>query len=853
MRTEAQTSMHLLMAATLSILSVILSMITLSMIWELWMIPLIIISCLAVWWLHIGRIGSELLYENLCTGLLLIEFFFFGVHRTTLFDIPLVACVVLLLLSLLNRKRLLYMAAVLYVSLLLYHALVLNDINSSLDQQSVLRLLMGVAAVAGAVTVGRYRINRRRKEYENYSSIQEQLATAVQQNADFLSNVSHELRTPVNMVIGISEVTLGKDISSEVRENIQSIKLAGKRLSSQINNILDYTEIVENTLSAAKEAYKITSVLNDVITTTALQNSSHHLELVFDMDPRIPATLIGDAEKISHVLNILLENSLKFTEEGGIAVRLGFRRESYGINLIIDIKDTGIGMKSEQLDRMIDAFYQADSGSRRYVGGLGLGIPIARGLLHAMGGFVHFESKAQQGLQVHITIPQGVEDDAPCIVVPEPSKLCIACFFKPERYSRDEVRKYYDDMILHIVEGLGIEGYQAHNFEGLLKLQRDHKLSHIFITQTEYMANPPYYEEMAMTIPVAVIAEKSFTLDADSRLKILRKPFFVLSIVNLLGITEEDSCFEEARAAGHRPFTCTNVRVLAVDDEEMNLLVAKGVLGSYGIQVDTCLSGKAAIERCAETSYDIIFLDHMMPGFDGVETLRRIREMNNGMYKDLPVIALTANTISGAREMFRSEGFTEFIPKPIERSVLERVLRRVLPEHCMIYDTDTSHAESLSENSENGDAISQIKEKVSEVKDVHPYTDTVPEDSNTEAEKPSRSYGSLVRAGINVGLGLDYCSGEEEFYLEMLQMFHDQEAEKRAELIALYEAANWKDYAIKVHALKSTSLTIGAEELSKQAKALEQAGKEENVAYIQENHPLLLQMYRKICECISGL
>ena len=207
----------------------------------------------------------------------------------------------------------------------------------------------------------------------------------------------------------------------------------------------------------------------------------------------------------------------------------------------------------------------------------------------------------------------------------------------------------------------------------------------------------------------------------------------MLSIVNLLGITEEDSCFEEARAAGHRPFTCTNVRVLAVDDEEMNLLVAKGVLGSYGIQVDTCLSGKAAIERCAETSYDIIFLDHMMPGFDGVETLRRIREMNNGMYKDLPVIALTANTISGAREMFRSEGFTEFIPKPIERSVLERVLRRVLPEHCMIYDTDTSHAESLSENSENGDAISQIKEKVSEVKDVHPYTDTVPEDSNTEA------------------------------------------------------------------------------------------------------------------------
>ncbi|MCI9143116.1 MAG: response regulator, partial [Lachnospiraceae bacterium] len=713
MRTEAQTSMHLLMAATLSILSVILSLITLSMAWELWMIPLIIIGCLVVWWLHIGRIGSELFYENICTGLLFAEFFFFGVHHTALFDIPLVACIVLLLLSLLNRKRLLYMAAVLYIFLLLYHGLVLHSISADLTEREILRLLMGGTAVAGAVTVGRYRINRRSREYEKYTAMQEQLATAVQQNADFLSNVSHELRTPVNMVIGISEVTLGKDISPEVRDNIQSIKLAGKRLSGQINNILDYTEIVENTLSALKESYKITSVINDVITTTALQNSRHHLELVFDIDPRIPSTMVGDAEKISHVLNILLENSLKFTEEGGIDVRVGFRRESYGVNLLIDISDTGIGMKSDQLDRMIDDFYQADSGSRRYVGGLGLGIPIARGLLHAMGGFIHFESKEQQGLKVHITIPQGVEDDAPCIAIPDAPKLCIACFFKPERYSRDEVRKYYDDMILHIVEGLGIEGYQAHNFEGLLKLQRDHKLTHIFIAQTEYMANPPYYEELANTIPVAVLAEKSFVLDEDSKLKVLRKPFFVLSIVNLLGVTEQEVCFEEALTAGRRPFTCTGVRVLAVDDEEMNLLVARGVLGSYGIQVDTCLSGKAAIEKCLETTYDVIFLDHMMPGFDGVETLCRIREMNNGMYKDLPVIALTANTISGAREMFRSEGFTEFIPKPIERSVLERVLRRVLPESCMVYDTISPDTKPEPESLETSTAVNLAEEESS--------------------------------------------------------------------------------------------------------------------------------------------
>lgn len=851
MRTEAQTSMHLLMAGTLSILSMLLSLITLTLSWELWTIPLMTVGCLVVWWLHIGRVGSEMLYENICTGLLMLEFFYFGVHESSLYDIALLACIVLLLLSLLNRKRLLYIALALYVAQLLYHFLLLNTIREDMRDGNILRLLMGASGVIGSVVVARYRINRRRREREKFNSMQEELGTAVRQNADFLSNVSHELRTPVNMVIGISEVTLGKDISPEIREDLLSIKLAGKRLSGQINNILDYTEIVEGTLSATNKSYAITSVMNDIITMMAQQNSGSKLEMVFDMDPRLPSLLIGDAEKISHVLRILLENSLKFTEEGGINLWIGFRRETYGINLVIDIYDTGIGMTSDQLDQIVDDFYQADSGSRRYVGGLGLGIPIARGLLHSMGGFMHFESAQQQGLQVHIAIPQGVKDDTPCIQMPDNQKLCIACFFKPERYSRDEVRMYYDKMIFHLVDGLGIEGYQAHNFEGLLKLQRDHRLTHVFIAQSEYMANSPYYEELAETIPVAVIAEKDFMLEEDSRLLVLRKPFFALSIVNLLVGQGQGKSFEEAQAAGRRPFTCEGVRVLAVDDEEMNLQVAKGVLGSYGIQVDTCLSGKEAVEKCSRTAYDLVFLDHMMPGFDGVETLRRIREMDGGAYKELPVIALTANTISGAREMFRNEGFNEFIPKPIERSVLERVLRRVLPDRCMQYDVGSGDRESVSQQPADQQPASQGTAAESQASDT-PSQNDMPK-TETAAKEQTHTYGSLVRAGINVGIGLEYCGGDEEFYQEMLRMFQEQRAEKEAELNSFYEAANWTDYGIKAHALKSTALTIGAEELSGKAKELELAGKKADEAFIRENHPALMQMYQEVCDSIIGL
>ncbi len=850
MREQEQTSIHLLLAVTSSTFSIMLIVLTLALSWEMWIIPLILIGCFIVWWFHIGRDGSEMLYENLCTGLMLIEFFFFGVHRDILFDIPVVACILLLIFSLRDRRRLLYMTGGLYILELLYHFFIFHTISSHMSVQETTRLVLGGIVTVGAFLIARYRLDRRRAARRKHETTLAELEAAGRQNAEFLSNVSHELRTPINMVIGISEVALGKDISPEIREEMQSIQMAGKRLSNQINNMIDYTEIVEGTLTAEKEEYMPTSLINDVITLTAIQNSKRKLEMVFDVEPKLPSVLIGDAEKISHVLKILLENSIKFTEEGGIYVYVGYREEDYGVNLLIDIYDTGIGMTSSQLIQICDDFYQADSGSRRFAGGLGLGIPIARGLLHAMGGFVHFDSRGEHGLEAHIIIPQGVGNDRPGIEVADVDKICIACYFRPEKYICDDIRIYYDNMILHMVEGLGIEGYQAHNFEGLLKLHREHKLSHVFTAQTEYEENPSYYEELAETMPVVIIADKNFTLKSRNNLLVLRKPFFALSVVNLLNGEAQRNGAEENGAFSRRPFSCKGVRALVVDDEEMNLVVARGVLGSYGMQVDTCLSGKAAIDRCRNISYDIVFLDHMMPGFDGVETLKYIREMENGAYKELPVVALTANTISGAREMFKNEGFTEFIPKPIERSVLERVLRRVLPEQCIQYEMEPVLPNVLEEESASSSKLEE------EIYISHMDTTETGEralEADEDVSEESDRFSALWEAGINVKMGLDYCCGEEEFYDEMLQMFSSQYEEKKNEIIAFYDVDNWADYAVKVHALKSTSLTIGAEELSAYAKELELAGKRGDVEYIREHHPALLRMYEEVCERIAEI
>lgn len=778
---EEKTSRHLLLAVIITVLSSILSLVTLVMAWEFWMILLVTAGCFSIWILHIAKLGSDTFYENLCAGLMLTEFFFFGVHESSLFDIPAVACILALALFMLNKKWILHMIAALYVLELLYHGLILHTISSQMEYRDIVRLCLGAVMTFGGIALARYWINQRNIQRKWYEHIFEELETTGKQNAVFLSNVSHELRTPINMVIGISEVALARELPPDIRADMSSIKLAGKRLSNQINNMLDYTEILEGTLTPAKNEYMITSVLNDVITMTALQSNRQHLEMVFDIDPHIPAVLIGDAEKISHVLKILVENSIKFTEEGGINIRIKYRHENYGINLVIDICDTGIGMTDSQLTQMYDVFYQADTGSSRLAGGLGLGLPIAQGLLNSMGGFIHFNSEENQGLSAHIVIPQGVVDEQPCIVLNHADQLCIACYFRPEKYVCDEVRGYYDGLIYNLMHGLGIQGYQAHNFETLLKLQRSYKLTHVFIAQSEYDENREYYEELTNTLCVVVIAERDFTLSKESRLLVIHKPFSALSVANLLNGAMGERGFAEDQAAGRKPFTCVGVRALAVDDEEMNLVVAKGVLGNYGIEVDTCLSGKEAIAQCGSVSYDIIFLDHMMPGYDGVETLKRIRELRNGMYQDLPVIALTANTVSGAREMFRNEGFTEFVPKPIERTVLERVLRKVLPKGCIQYSV-------TSENTEK-----PMKKPAEAVRSVSADS---PEQSNpTETPVPTADvsalpYDRLVRAGVNVEMGLDYCAGDEDFYREMLRLFSTQGAEKRAEIAALYESAN---------------------------------------------------------------
>ncbi|MDE6053120.1 MAG: sensor histidine kinase, partial [Lachnospiraceae bacterium] len=276
---EGQTGIHLLMAGIASVFGILLVLITFVMQWELWTVPLVVMGILAIWVIHIGKLGTDAFYEYLCTGVMTIGFFYYGAHDAVLLDVSVIVCILLFMLALLNKKSLLYLVGTMYGVLLLYHLIFLGTVNIDAGMRNLARLGIGVAGTVGALLLSNTMIDRRRAEQESVRGIADQLETAKQRNADFLSNLSHELRTPINMVTGISEVALEKDMSTELRESMQSIRMAGKRLAGQINDILDYTEIFGNTLVVTNDNYMPVSVINDIITMMVMQNGGHDLAL----------------------------------------------------------------------------------------------------------------------------------------------------------------------------------------------------------------------------------------------------------------------------------------------------------------------------------------------------------------------------------------------------------------------------------------------------------------------------------------------------------------------------------------------------------------------------------------------
>ncbi|MCR5451540.1 MAG: response regulator, partial [Lachnospiraceae bacterium] len=269
-------------------------------------------------------------------------------------------------------------------------------------------------------------------------------------------------------------------------------------------------------------------------------------------------------------------------------------------------------------------------------------------------------------------------------------------------------------------------------------------------------------------------------------------------------------------------------RILVVDDNEMNLKVAKNLFKLCGIEPDMAFSGAEAIEIMGKKNYDIVFLDHMMPIMDGIETLHKLKEAGL-IPKGTTMIALTANAVVGAKEMYINSGFDDYLSKPIELKSLVDMLSEYLLE-C-----------TYEEIRRDDDGY-----------DNAPYENIASDVSgNEDNNKEISSIEKLSQIGIDTEIGLSFCGDEEEFYFEMISDYVDSYDDKMSAISSYYESGDWSNYEVMVHALKSTSKTLGIMELSERAKSLEFAAKDENIDFIKENHKEIMAEYKSIVNRIK--
>ena len=404
------------------------------------------------------------------------------------------------------------------------------------------------------------------------------LESASEAKSSFLANMSHEIRTPINAVLGMDEMILRECKDDQILEYASDIDSAGHQLLSLVNDILDFSKIESGKMELHPVEYELFSVMNDCYNMIFMRAKRKELEFRIKNDPNIPAFLYGDEVRIRQIIMNLLTNAVKYTKDGSVTLELSFSNiDEENINLIISVKDTGIGISEENQKYLFDSFKRLDEKSNRNIEGTGLGLSITKRFTEMMGGQIGVNSVLYEGSEFTVTIPQKVAD-----------KNTIGNF--DERLNK-------------------------RNAKG-------------------------------------------------------------------------DAAKEEKSVEKREKFTAPKARILVVDDVKMNLNVVRLLLKNTEIQVDLASSGDECLKHTLVKRYDLILMDHMMPIMDGIEALHKLRGQVDGLNVSTPVVALTANALVGAQEMYLNEGFVAYLSKPVKSSDLEDCLLKYLPENKIVRSND---------------------------------------------------------------------------------------------------------------------------------------------------------------------
>lgn len=609
----------------------------------------------------------------------------------------------------------------------------------------------------------------------------------------FLANMSHEIRTPMNAILGMIELILRTDTSDEVREKAYNIQNASASLLSIINDVLDFSKIESGKMVITLERYYFSSIMKDIIHMISIRLLEKDVELFVHIDPKIPSELMGDQVRVRQILINLLNNAVKFTNSGSITLTIGCRFRQDNVFLFINVTDTGIGIKEEYLDRLFMSFERVGEFEHRNIEGSGLGLAICKQLLELMDGSISVQSEFGKGSTFSVLLPQKIVNREPVIQLKGNKKRKILVLEKTRQHA---------DVLSRLFLLLGIETTVAKNLEELKSALLKDEFSDIFITKGMFLKEEKYIKDHRKDAKIFILIDYNAPIQNYDNAIVLSRPLCCMTISAALN--GESSKLNDSRMSQYKRFTAIGAQVLVIDDNLINLEVIKGLLHYYKINVTAVSSGKEALQLLQHPKYDLIFLDYMMPELDGIETLKMIRNKKEDYYKKVPVVALTANVVSGAKEMFINAGFQDYIAKPIEVSKLEVVLLNYLPTDVL----------QISEENQ-----SEVEENNLKIIDI---------------------------TGIDTEVGIKNCNGNVGNYINILKFVAKEGKEKCDLLKRCLKEEDYERYIVEVHGIKGAMVSIGAQKLSTLAKNHEYAGKEENFKYIHNNIDVLLQTYEEI-------
>ena len=512
----------------------------------------------------------------------------------------------------------------------------------------------------------------------------------------FLSNMSHEIRTPINAVLGMNEMILRESEDKQILTYASNIQSSGKTLLFLINDILDMSKIESGKMEIIPVTYELSAVIMDLWNVIYFRAREKELKLSVELDETLPSVLYGDDVRIKQIVTNLLTNAVKYTPKGSVELILACEyQDKDNILLKISVKDTGMGIRKEDMGKLFESFQRLDEKKNRNIEGTGLGMNITMSLLKMMDGDMKVESEYQKGSTFQVIIPQKIVSD-----VPLGSFQTIQ-----EKYSQQVGRK-------------------------------------------------------------------------------------------------------------KGSFTAPQASILVVDDNAMNLTVFKALLKRTKLQVTTADSGRQCLEYIQKEKFHIIFMDHMMPEMDGIETLHKMNEMAEHKNKDTPVIVLTANAVAGAREQYLSEGFCDFLTKPIDAELMEQAICEYLPPELILSCED--------------------------------------DDGERKESEAGEEYDAYLKDGVSVKNGLQHAQGSMDTYLELVRLFI-KDKKKMIQLEQYLSDHNMKNYAIQVHALKGNARTLGADQLADIAYDHEMQSKADREDYISEHWEVLKQAWENALETFEAI